>query len=92
LDIDPEASWYFKYRTLNDRLLSSGRSEEILRDWNGVEPRLAREHLNGLVTDLEFRISQSETRPPDFDDWDAYISMLREELSAVRGNLQKLPV
>lgn len=91
-EVDPEASWYFKYRTLNERLVSSGRAEEILRDWNSVEPRVAREHLKNVVNELEGRIAQSEGRSPDSDDWDAYVSMLREELSAVRDALQRLPV
>jgi hypothetical protein len=92
LDVDAEQSWYRKYRALNGRLVDSGRSEELLRDWNGIEPAAARAHLVALEHSLESRISNSRAARNNEADWELFVNMLVAELEAVREAVRKLPV
>jgi len=92
LDVDSEQSWYRKYRALSERLVDSGRAEEILRDWYTIEPTAARAHLATLMQSLESRVADSRGRCREEADWELFVNMLLAELEAARDASRKLPV
>jgi hypothetical protein len=88
LQSDINASWYTKHRELNERLVSGGHAEQLWRDWNDIDPSVGREHLARLRAEWDTRVKESEAHPPDADDWDSYVSMLREESAVIDEQLR----
>lgn len=91
LDIDPESSQYQKYVALNSKLLSSRESERLLQKWRDSDRDSARDFLAGLREKAEKRLEAAKGRIDD-DGGSSFVSMLQEELDAIKHEISRLPV
>jgi hypothetical protein len=91
LDIDPDASQYQKYVALNSKLLSSRESERLLQRWQDGDRDSARDFLAGLCEKAEKRLEAAKGRADD-DGGGSFMSMLLEDLDAIKHEISRLPV